>query len=342
MYFVLQATGWFVYVVVAGVLTQLQGKPFDFRLVGTLLAVYVIGVVTSHLYRELIIRFGWTRFKILQLIPRIIFGVVIFSALFQLLFYVATSLLVHQSFEWVWIDTILNILNWAILFLIWSLVYFTFHFFEQYQSEEVKNLKWQASKNEVELNKLKSQLNPHFIFNAMNTIRALVDEDPKKAKRSITQLSNILRNTLQMGRKKTVTFEEEWKVVMDYIDLEKTRFEERLHCEFDIDPNSNRFDVPALMIQMMIENGIKHGISKLPEGGTIRVTTQVTDDYLHINITNSGQLDQRKLDRTTGFGLINNRQRLQLLYGGSASIEITNQDAQTVLTRVRIPQETIV
>ncbi|NEQ50629.1 MAG: histidine kinase [Leptolyngbya sp. SIO3F4] len=305
----------------------------------TLVSVYFIGLGTTHLYRTLILRWEWTQLKILQLVPRIMLGVLGFSVLFQLLFYLAVTAFVYHSFQWDWIETITNMLNWQILFLIWSLVYFGVHFFERYSSEEIKNLKWEASRNEMELNKLKSQLNPHFIFNAMNTIRALVDEDPKKAKRSITQLSNILRNTLQMGRKKTVSFAEELKVVSDYIDLEKTRFEERLQCTFEIDPDSYRYQVPALMIQTLIENGIKHGISHLPEGGNLVLRTRIEDALLHIEVENSGQLNG-SFTSASGFGLANTRHRLQLLYGEDARFEIQNKDGSTVLTEVVLPNET--
>jgi len=174
----------------------------------------------------------------------------------------------------------------------------------------------------------------------MNIIRALVDEDPAKAKRSITQLSNILRKTLQMGKHKTVRFDEEMKVVMDYIELEKARFEERLQCESKIDPKSGSFQVPVLMVQTLVENGIKHGISQLPEGGLLTISTRLEGDELHILITNSGQLKSLK-SKDSGFGLVNTRQRLQLLYGDAAKLELYNRDSETVTTEVTIPKSLI-
>ena len=119
---------------------------------------------------------------------------------------------------------------------------------------------------EIELNNLKSQLNPHFIFNALNSIRALVDENPSKSKQAINQLSNILRNSLASDKKGLTKFEDELKIVKDYLGLESIRFEERLKTEFDIHPDSQKFLVPPLMIQTLVENGIKHGISKLTAG----------------------------------------------------------------------------
>ena len=114
-------------------------------------------------------------------------------------------------------------------------------------------------------NLLKSQLNPHFIFNALNSIRALVDENPGKSKNAITQLSNILRNSLQIDKNRLTSFTDEMKTVQDYLELESIRFEERLEVDIKLHPNSDQFQIPPLMIQTLVENSIKHGISNLKE-----------------------------------------------------------------------------
>src|SRR5690606_5122792 len=137
-------------------------------------------------------------------------------------------------------------------FFLWFVLYFSYHYFDQYN----KSLKYEASMVQIELNNLKSQLNPHFIFNALNSIRALVDENPEKSKQAINQLSNILRNSLATDKKRLTKFGDELKIVRDYLGLENIRFEERLKTRFDIDPQSHRFNVPPLMIQTLVENGI--------------------------------------------------------------------------------------
>jgi two-component system, LytTR family, sensor kinase len=190
------------------------------------------------------------------------------------------------------------------------------------------------------LNKLKSQLNPHFMFNAMNSIRALVDENPAKSKDAITQLSNILRNTLQMGKNKVIPFDDELKIMNDYLALESIRYEERLKTSVKIDPQSKNFQVPPLMIQTLIENGIKHGISKLVEGGIIEIETAVENDNLLIKIKNSGQLIQKSAS-DSGFGIKNTLQRLHLLYGNEASLKISNLNSTIVLTELIIPKNVL-
>ncbi len=223
---------------------------------------------------------------------------------------------------------------YAFLFFLWTVFYFTYHYFERYN----KSLKYDASMIEIELNNLKSQLNPHFIFNALNSIRALVDENPSKSKQAINQLSNILRNSLASDKKGLTKFEDELKIVKDYLGLESIRFEERLKTEFDIHPESQKFLVPPLMIQTLVENGIKHGISKLTPGGLIQLKTYVTNNHLKIHIRNSGHLLNGAKRSKSGLGLKNTVQRLKLIYGDEASFRIVNENDNFVLTEIVIPQ----
>ena len=221
-----------------------------------------------------------------------------------------------------------------IIFFLWSVLYFIYNYFERYN----KSLKLEASVKEIELNNLKSQLNPHFIFNALNSIRALVDENPAKSKHAINLLSNILRNSLVTEKKELTRFEDELKVVKDYLGLESIRFEERLKTEFDIDPDSHPFMVPPLMIQTLVENGIKHGISKLTEGGIIQISAKIDSDYLKIHIRNSGQLQLNGArTKLPGLGIENTKQRLKLIYGKDASFRILSENNNFVLTEIIIP-----
>jgi LytS/YehU family sensor histidine kinase len=191
---------------------------------------------------------------------------------------------------------------------------------------------------EIELNNLKSQLNPHFIFNALNSIRALVDENPSKSKQAINQLSNILRSSLASDKKGLTKFDDELKIVKDYLGLESIRFEERLKTEFDIHPDSRNFLVPPLMIQTLVENGIKHGISKLTRGGIVQVKTLVVNGRMSIQIRNSGQLQNSTKRTKSGLGIRNTIQRLKLIYGDDATFRILNENDNFVLTELTIPQ----
>jgi sensor histidine kinase YesM len=300
--------------------------------------MFAFGITVSHIYRNTIVYFGWLKIRTLYLIPRVIIATVVFATIMDYAqFGIELSLNIAGAKHQDLVTIAGNILNLAFVLFFWSLFYFSFHYIENYKKAEIENLKWEASINEIELNKLKSQLNPHFMFNAMNSIRALVDENPGKSKDAITQLSNILRNTLQMGKNKVIAFEEELKIVNDYLALESIRYEERLKTNVDIHPDSKQFYVPPLMIQTLVENGIKHGVSKLTAGGTLEIKTDIREDKLYIFIRNSGQVDPQK-ETDSGFGIKNTLQRLQLLYGKSASMKISNEDNKTVLTELVIPK----
>ena len=222
--------------------------------------------------------------------------------------------------------------NYYFFLFLWTVFYFTYHFFMTYS----QSLKYEATMREIELEHLKSQLNPHFIFNALNSIRALVDENPKKSKNAITQLSNILRNSLVGEKRKLTKFEDELGTVKDYLALESTRFEERLTTQFDIHPKSKEYLVPPFMLQTLVENGIKHGIGSLKKGGVIKLSTFVEDELMHIQIRNSGQLNSLNKNGS-GLGLKNTKKRLKLIFGETSSFKIFNENDHTVLVVVTIP-----
>jgi LytS/YehU family sensor histidine kinase len=220
-------------------------------------------------------------------------------------------------------------------FTFWSLIYFGFHYLENYKKTEIQNLRWEATSKDIELNKLKSQLNPHFMFNSMNSIRALIDEDPAKAKEAVTQLSNILRNTLLMNKSREIELEEELRIVKDYLALEKIRYEERLSYEFNIDESALRKLVPPLILQAQVENAIKHGLSKLPKGGVIKINVRLQSNELIMEVINTGQLNEAASE--TGFGFMNSQQRLELLYGKDAAIHIGANNENEVIVKINIP-----
>jgi len=326
LYWIAQSFGWLVYVLVVGVFNTLNGSELSLELVYSLLSIYLIGLSVSHFYRAIIIRLSWMKLTVAHLIPRVLVSVLFFGVVVYLLqTLILEVILSDYTYVFVLADAFPKIINWSLLFLLWSLLYFLFHFINNYKKEEIKNLKWEAARNEIELNKIKSQLNPHFIFNSMNSIRALVDENPDLAKNAITQLSNVLRNSLLMGKKKLIPLGDELKIVDDYLSLEKTRFEEKLTIVKKIDSNTETFLVPPLMVQTIVENGIKHGTSKLAEGGVLEIHTKLVNDKLHITIYNSGVYDETKVPET-GFGVLNTIQRLQLLYGDSAKFTIQNEN----------------
>lgn len=339
LYWTLQVGGWFVYALVQIVFSIVASDTVSAKRVSFLLLEAFLCLIITHLFRLLIKKRKWLNFSLPRLIPNVLFAVIFMSLVLYFL-RLPVNIFLGRLFEIqdAFIPT--NILGqssfYTIVFFLWTVFYVSYHYFERYNT----SLKYEAYMTEIELRNLKSQLNPHFIFNAMNSIRALVDENPEKAKSAINQLSNILRNSLAADKKGLTNFHEELKIVKDYLGLESIRFEERLKTEFDIDPLSLSFPVPPLMIQTLVENGIKHGISKLTKGGTIQVKTIVEHGKLKVQIRNSGQLINGSTHRHEGLGLKNTIQRLKLLYGNEALFHIRNESKNAVLTEVIVPQNT--
>lgn len=337
LYWTLQIGGWTFYAVVQIVFSVLasDGQGVNIQRIIFLAYEAVLCLMLTHGYRNLMNRWKWLSLPMQRLIPRVMLSVFclgVFIYLLRIPVSMPLGIFTDSAFNAVKIFN--GIVFYSFIFFLWTVFYFIYNYFERYNT----SLKLEASIKEIELNNLKSQLNPHFIFNALNSIRALVDENPLKSKEAINQLSNILRNSLVTEKRGLTSFDEELKMVKDYLGLESIRFEERLKTEFDIDRESNQFLVPPLMIQTLIENGIKHGISKLTEGGIIQLKTRVDNDYLKIYIRNSGKFHLNgSAQNSNGLGLENTRQRLKLIYGDEASFRILTENDNFVLTEIIIP-----
>ncbi|UXX80164.1 histidine kinase [Reichenbachiella carrageenanivorans] len=296
--------------------------------------VFYIG--STHFLRVQIKKKEWFAFSSIQLIPRILISNLVLGLVNYVLLLLVSYLMgtLIMSVELKPINMLLSILGPTSMYFLWSLVYFTYHYFEEYN----KSLQYQAVIRDTELNNLRAQLNPHFIFNALNSIRALVDEDPKKSKSAITQLSNILRNSLQVDKEKLVLLQDEMATVEDYLSLESIRYEERLRVELNISERTYKIKIPPMMIQTLVENGIKHGISKLKSGGTINVMSRIEGDFLVVQIRNSGVYLENKPTKKSGYGLVNTQKRIELIYGDMARFSIKNETENTVLTELVLPK----
>ena len=336
LYWIFQIGGWALYAIFSlavGILsTPLDAGSIQPWIFGSIFFETLLLFALTQFYRWMIINKGWLQKPMAHVFPR----------LFLMLVVCAVPVFpVKIGFTWIvgayspglWDGFLVSTITYIFLPFLWTVFYFLYHYLERYN----QSLKYEAAMREVELAQLKSQLNPHFIFNALNSIRALVDENPGKSKMAINQLSNILRKTLVTDNRGLTKFEDEFLTVKDYLGLEATRFEERLRTEFDIHPASFEYLVPPLMLQTLVENGIKHGISTLKEGGTIKLKTFVEDNLMHIQIRNSGQYVNGYPSKS-GFGIKNTTQRLKLIYGDNADFRIFNENAKTVLTVVKIPK----
>jgi hypothetical protein len=337
LYWTLQIGGWLLLYAGAQIVSSFLANSISPTRIVFFLIEALLCLLITHFSRNILNRNKWLYWSMPRLIPSVLVAVLVMGVIVYFL-RIPVSIILGRTLDPKAAFSLDQIFGqsffYSIVFFLWMVFYFTYHYFERYN----KSLKYEASMIEIELNNLKSQLNPHFIFNALNSIRALVDENPSKSKQAINQLSNILRSSLASDKKGLTKFDDELKIVKDYLGLESIRFEERLKTEFDIHPNSSSFLVPPLMIQTLVENGIKHGISRLTRGGIIQVKTYVDSERLKIHIRNSGHLVNGAKRSKSGLGIENTIQRLKLLYGDEASFRIVNENDNFVLTEIIIPQ----
>ena len=333
VYWICQIGGWSLYAIINLAFFILLEDVQDVATYSFLLLSALYALLITHGFRQYVHQAEWFKLQTGKLIQRMSITIVLMSLVVFLL-QILTILLVGDLASNA-AELVLMFLTDLVLFFIWCALYIMYHYVERYNT----SLKYEAAINEMTLNRLKSQLNPHFIFNALNSIRALVDEEPRKAKIAINQLSNILRNSLVMDKRRVVSFSDELQTVKDYLALEGVRFEERLQTSLRIEPGAEEFYIPPLMLQTLVENSIKHGIGNLIEGGEVRLHAFVKERKLHVCIRNSGQyLNGQKHKNGSGLGLENTRERLKLLYGERASFSIANENEQTVLTELIIPE----
>lgn len=332
LYYLLQLFGWGAYVGLVG-FSIASKRGVSTQLIIFLLSVLISNILISHFYRFFALKVKWFSGNIVLLILKVIASSIGLGFLFSLTVNLLNHFINGQTDAWIDGN---GVITGFFLYLMWHLIYLIYGYFDRFKAEELKNLQLEALKNETELKNLRSQLNPHFMFNAMNSIRALVDEDPKQAKTAITKLSNILRNALIHSKDNLISLRQEIDFVSDYLALEKIRYEERLQVEINIPSDCNQVKLPPLLIQTLVENSIKHGISKLMQGGIIQITAKKSNNLVEISVVNSGKLDFQHQPET-GIGVENTVKRLDLEFGDKASFVLHNIEDNKVEALLKIP-----
>jgi sensor histidine kinase YesM len=312
-------------------------------LLSRIVVVFFAGIITTHLLRLVIKWQGWMLQSVERVIPKLAIAMVVTSLLFSLLVLYAIDLfkLDTETSKKLTFDKKLlgNTIDNGLFILPWVLIYYFYHFIEKSRKQQLDTLQLEALIKELELKTIKAHINPHFIFNSLNSIRALIDENPKRARKAITELSNILRSSMAIDKSETVSFEQELNIVKDYLALENMRFEDRLKVEYEIDEDTLDQPIPPMMLQTLVENAIKHGISKQIGGGMIKIISDFNDHHHELAVQNTGNLNNSL--NGEGFGLSSTQSRLTLLYGDKAKFEIRQKTPSLVEARVLIPVQTI-
>lgn len=230
---------------------------------------------------------------------------------------------------------LLSLGSWTVIVIGWMALYLAIHELQRRRSQELRALRMEVVAQEAQLRGLRAQLNPHFFFNCLNSLREMVEEDPPRAQVMVTQLSDLMRHALQSNQVDLVALASEMRAVQDYLALETIRFEERLRVTWDIAAGALDLRVPPMLLQTLVENALKHGIAHLPQGGEIKISARNQDSQIELEVVNSGRISRST--NIGGVGLRNARERLQLLYGQRAELTLENTNDDHVRAIVRLP-----
>lgn len=223
-------------------------------------------------------------------------------------------------------------LDYAMTLTAWSSLYLVTKSWLSWQDERENALRSTALANQAQLEMLRYQINPHFLFNALNSIRASIEEDTDRAKRMITQLSEFLRYSLLGRNDKWISLRDELDAIRNYLAIEKTRFEEKLEVEYDVDERAEDFELPCFLMNPLVENAIKHGVKNSTTPLAIKISARLAGDDLVLEVRNSGTLTS---SGTTGVGLANVSERLEKMFGSKGRFAL-EQSGGDVVARIEI------
>jgi len=227
-----------------------------------------------------------------------------------------------------------NVPYFTVIFLLWIFSITSYKVFNYINVVKVNQLALESNLRESQLNTLKGQINPHFMFNSLNNIRGLILEDATRARDIITRLSEMLRYSLTKNNVNTISIKEELQTVDNYIEISKIQFEERLQFSMSVNTETLNVAIPPMIMQMLVENAVKHGIGTIKEGGQINLVVNTAANVLTILVQNSGSLSIH--EGTTRLGLENIKKRLSLIYGDRASFTL-QENGNFVEAKISIP-----
>ena len=346
LYWICQLAGWSLYAAVnLGVAVAYGG--FSGVALGISVGVSVLGLAATHALRAVARRLGWLDLEVGAVAVRMGAASVVTAVVMAVVVQAGYAVAVRSG----WVPapegaSAMSVLlgttvNWTALILLWSLLYTGVHGVRRWRRAErdrahaeAERWRLEAVARQAELRALQAQVNPHFLFNSLNTVRALIAEDPDRARGAVTELADLLRYALATGRHETVSLADELEAVRRYLALERLRFESRLDARVEAEPGTLGARVPPMVVQTLVENAIKHGISQQAGGGAVRVVAVLEVDAVRVAVESPGVLDGAERG---GIGLANATERLRRLCGDRAALAVRQMDPSTVRAEVVVP-----
>lgn len=341
-FWIAQLIGWAGFFTFALIFNILGGAPI-FVSVVTAVFAFLSGFALSSAYRNFIKYKKWIElapFKIF--LPAVLGSLsvsVVWTASF-LSFYYAVLFILDTPEPFTWSNVLAQWINTFVVMFLWNILYFSYHFIQIGQRSRVEKYKLEVEAKTAQLNLLKAQINPHFMFNALNNIRALTLEDVPRSREMITHLSDILRYSMNYMKTPEIELKQELAIVEQFLELCDIQFEERLRYKITASEECLTLLVPPMTLQILAENSVKHGIAHLPMGGDVLINAHVENQALILEVRNSGVLKAaQKTKDNNGIGVENIYRRLKLIHGDKASFTLS-QDGDWVLASIIIKQKT--
>lgn len=319
-YWIFQLAGWNIAALLA--LLSLSFAPVSWAIIGVSWWSAASGLLLSILWRRVLRQRGWIngRFAWQVVLPSLLLLALMQCVLAGLAYVVLQPFGAVTSLRWLpsaWV-------SWFGIFLVWTVLYSLIQSLRRASRFEAEALRLQVLAKDAELRALQAQVNPHFFFNSLNSVRALVFENQEAAASMVDQLAALMRHALQSNQHDTVPLGEEWQAVQAYLVIEAIRFEERLRVTLGIDAGLEAIRIPPMALQTLVENAVKHGVEPSLDGSAISITARRHNGFVRIAVSNTGTL--RAQSGSTRVGMANARQRLALALGAAATLSLDERD----------------
>ena len=273
-------------------------------------------------------------------------GIIIFSSLFCALLWHLSCMLYFtimaakdiQAFFKIAIRNISVIIRQNVVITAWSGLYFGIKFWMQWVEQKARTEQALLLARNAQLEMLRYQINPHFLFNTLSSLRALISSEPPKAEAMVSKISEFLRYSLTDAENDEVPLSKEIDILKSYIEIEKVRFGEKLQAEFNIAQLAEDYPIPVFLIHPLVENSVKHGMKTSREKLVLKVTADVKDDILFISVFNSGRWNDDEGNGRKGRGLENVKRRLQIASPLINSFDIIKED-NSVTVKISLKKE---
>ncbi len=334
-FWIAQTIGWSIMAGSILLVQFLAGFPMKLLLYNSLTPM-AVGFLLTTTYRYIIRKSEWRKWNLSKTLIFLLGSTFLLTSVFMVCVFLVIKFI--YGLHGLTVSAFLgNMFVFTLIILSWNLIYFTVHYFNNWTQAELEKWQLAAEMKDAQLGALKSQINPHFVFNTINNIRSLILEDKEKAREMLLNFSDMFRYSLKNSDQLKVELQDELEIVNQYLELLSIQYEDKLHYKIQVDESLQQIELPPMMLQLLIENAVKHGISQFKQGGCILIDINEEDGFANISVSNSGRLSTAPgWEDQLGVGLDNIKRRLELIYNGQASMEISEIE-NSVIASIKIP-----